>query len=73
MRDNTIAWIAGSMYFGGILLLDWAGAGWIGITLFVVMFSLLLFVLVPRLPHEDESCEEHPENTSAWGGWPNPC
>jgi hypothetical protein len=73
MRENMIGWIAGSMYFGGILLLDLAGAGLTGISLFVVMFSLLLFVLVSRLAVRDDPCDESPERRSGLDNQPSPC
>jgi hypothetical protein len=57
MREHTIGWTAGSIYFAGLMLLDWVGAGLIGMSLFVVAYSLLLFVVVPHIAVRNGDCE----------------
>jgi hypothetical protein len=57
MREHTIGWTAGSIYFLALLLLDWIGAGLMGMSLFVVAYSLLLFLIVPRIAAQNSDCE----------------
>lgn len=66
MRENTIGWVTGSIYFLGLVLLDWIGAGLMAMTSFVVAYSLLLFIIVPRITVQDGDCEHRESGRTAF-------